>query len=198
MGFFIGFRNNTQNNRLQALRGFSVYLNTIGIISYIPRVLPKAEKNVPYLMEDADILAFFEQVDLYNPHSTVNSFNRMATEYKVLFRMIYCCGLRNNEACSLKNENVDTVHGVITIIHSKGDKDPIVYLSEDMRELCSIRRGWLLYILKVSGSFQENIWNNISRKLRQTVSLMNSGMQRNFQNRQTKSQLCIVFVMHML
>ncbi len=30
----------------------------------------------------------------------------MATEYKVLFRMIYCCGLRNNEACSLKTENV--------------------------------------------------------------------------------------------
>lgn len=105
----------TQNNRLQALRGFSVYLNTLGIISYIPHVLPKAEKNVPYLMEDTDILAFFEQLDRYNPHSTVNSFNRMATEYKVLFRVIYCCGLRNNEACSLKIKNVDTVHGVITI-----------------------------------------------------------------------------------
>ena len=78
----------TQNNRLQALRGFSVYLNTLGIISYIPHVLPKAEKNVPYLMEDTDILAFFEQLDRYNPHSTVNSFNRMATEYKVLFRVI--------------------------------------------------------------------------------------------------------------
>lgn len=133
----------TQNNRLQALRGFSVYLNAIGISSYIPHVLPKAEKNVPYLMEDTDIHAFFEQVDFYNPHSTVNSFNRMATEYKVLFRMIYCCGLRNNEVCSLKTENVDTVHGVITIIHSKGNKDRVVYLPEDMLKLCSQYKAWL-------------------------------------------------------
>ncbi len=50
----------TQNNRLQALRGFSIYLNVIGISSYIPHVLPKAEKDVPYLMEDTDIHAFFE------------------------------------------------------------------------------------------------------------------------------------------
>lgn len=94
-------------------------------------------------MEDTDIHAFFEQVDFYNPHSTVNSFNRMATEYKVLFRMIYCCGLRNNEVCSLKTENVDTVHGVITIIHSKGNKDRVVYLSEDMLKLCSQYKAWL-------------------------------------------------------
>ena len=55
-----------------------------------------------------------------------------------------------------------------------------------------------LYVLQVSGSFQENIRNNTSRKLRWIVSLINSGMQRNFQNKQTKSRLYIVFVMHML
>ncbi|MBS5123809.1 MAG: tyrosine-type recombinase/integrase [Blautia sp.] len=143
----------TQNNRLQALRGFSVYLNTLGIISYIPHVLPKAEKNVPYLMEDTDILAFFEQLDRYNPHSTVNSFNRMATEYKVLFRVIYCCGLRNNEACSLKIKNVDTVHGVITIIHSKGDKDRAICLSEDVRKLCSQYKAWLVSLCPTSEWF---------------------------------------------
>ena len=143
----------TQNNRLQALRGLSVYLNTLGIISYIPHVLPKAEKNVPYLMEDTDILAFFEQLDRYNPHSTVNSFNRMATEYKVLFRVIYCCGLRNNEACSLKIKNVDTVHGVITIIHSKGDKDRAICLSEDVRKLCSQYKAWLVSLCPTSEWF---------------------------------------------
>ena len=104
-------------------------------------------------MEDTDIHAFFEQVDFYNPHSTVNSFNRMATEYKVLFRMIYCCGLRNNEACSLKTENVDTVHGVITIIHSKGNKDRVVYLSEDMLKLCSQYKAWLTAVCPESEWF---------------------------------------------
>ena len=55
----------TQNNRLQALRNFCVYLNTMGITAYIPVVLPKPEKVIPYLMHDEDIRAFFEQVDLY-------------------------------------------------------------------------------------------------------------------------------------
>ena len=143
----------TQHNRLQALRGQSIYLNTLVLISYIPHVLPKADKNVPYLMEDTDILAFFAQLDRYNPHSTVNSFNRMATEYKVLFRVIYCCGLRNNEACSLKIKNVDTVHGVITIIHSKGDKDRAICRSEDVRKLCSQYKAWLVSLCPTSEWF---------------------------------------------
>lgn len=37
----------TQNNRLQALRGFSVYLNTLGIISYIPPRPSKSRKECP-------------------------------------------------------------------------------------------------------------------------------------------------------
>ena len=35
----------TQSNRLQALRCFSIHLNSIGIPSYIPTQLPKPEKN---------------------------------------------------------------------------------------------------------------------------------------------------------
>lgn len=134
----------TQNNRLTALRCFSMHLNTIGIHSYVPHRLPKAEKHVPYLMDDSDIHAFFEQVDNYQSLAPVDSFERLAVEYKVLFRLIYCCGLRNSEACSLRISDVDTESGTLTIIHSKGDKDRIVYLSEDVRILCYNYQKWLL------------------------------------------------------
>ena len=50
-------------------------------------------------------------------------FNRMAREYPVLFRLIYCCGLRNNEACSLKICDVDLENGLITLYRTKGNKD---------------------------------------------------------------------------
>lgn len=133
----------TQNNRLQALRNFCVYLNTIRITAYIPSVLPKPEKVIPYLMQDEDIRAFFEQVDQYNTDAPVTAFQRLAGEYKVLFRLIYCCGLRNNEACSLKNESVDLRKGIIKLYHSKGRKDRIVYLSDDLRMLCTDYRQWL-------------------------------------------------------
>lgn len=137
----------TQNNRLTALRCFSIYLNTIGICSYISHVLPRPEKTVPYLMENKDIQAFFEQVDAYSPSAPVGSFERLAIEYKVMFRLLYCCGLRNSEACSLKASDVDTKNGTLTIIHSKGDKDRIVYLSEDIRQLCENYQKWLKHQL---------------------------------------------------
>lgn len=135
----------TQNNRLQALRGFSIYINSLGFKSYIPTNLPKPEKVVPYLMTDNDICEFFEQIDLYKSIPTfATTFNRMAQEYKVLFRLIYCCGLRNNEACSLKIQNVDLINGCITLHNTKGNKERIVYLSTDLQKLCSDYLKWLL------------------------------------------------------
>jgi integrase len=94
-------------------------------------------------MTDIDICEFFEQADRDKGLSTVKVFKRMAHEYKVVFRLIYCCGLRNNEACTLKTSNVDLADGSITIYHSKGNKDRIVYLSDDMRKLCLDYQQWL-------------------------------------------------------
>lgn len=133
----------SQNNRLQALRGFSSYLNTMGIESYIPVTLPKPEKVVPYLMSDDDICEFFKQVDQYKTASSREAFYRMAMEYKVLFRLIYCCGLRNNEACTLKTENIDLENGSMILYHTKGNKDRAIYLSEDLRILCQGYQSWL-------------------------------------------------------
>lgn len=45
-------------------------------------MLPMAEKNVPYPMDDSDIHAFFEQVDAYGSLALVDSFKRLAVEYK--------------------------------------------------------------------------------------------------------------------
>ena len=133
----------SQNNRLQALRGFSSYLNTMGIESYIPVTLPKPEKIVPYLMSDDDIREFFEQVDRYETAPPRAAFYRMSVEYKVLFRLIYCCGLRNNEACTLKTENVDLANGCMILYHTKGNKDRVVYLSDDLRILCQNYQSWM-------------------------------------------------------
>lgn len=133
----------TQNNRIQAVRNFSMYLNTLGISSYLPLNLPRREQVVPYLMTDEDIRDFFEQVDINKALSPVDSFRRMAQEYKVIFRLIYCCGLRNNEACSLENSNIDLVKGKITIYQSKGNKNRIIYLSDDIRRLCLDYQQWL-------------------------------------------------------
>lgn len=133
----------TQNNRLQALRGFSLYLNMLGIQSYVPLHLPKPEKTVPYLMTDNDICEFFEQVDLYKATTPVKVFHRLENEYKVLFRLIYCCGLRNNEACTLKIKHLDLPSGAVTLHHTKGNKERMVYLPDDLIALCKEYISWL-------------------------------------------------------
>lgn len=133
----------TQNSRLQALRSFCVYLTSMGIPTYVPKNLPCPEKVVPYLMEDEDIREFFKQVDLYDAVNGHPTFKRMAIEYKVIFRLIYCCGLRNNEACSLRTENVDIQKGVATLYCSKGRKDRLVYMPDDLCSLCNDYANWI-------------------------------------------------------
>lgn len=54
----------------------------------------------------------------------------------VIFRMIYCCGLRPIEARRLRRKDVNLFNGTVNILESKGHKDRIVVLSEDMLELC--------------------------------------------------------------
>ncbi len=58
-------------------------------------------------------------------------------------RLIYLNGLRLTEACYLSFSEVDLSGGVITILDGKGNKDRLVYLSDDMRDLCCDYWGYL-------------------------------------------------------
>lgn len=126
-----------RSQRVSFVRQLSLYMNSLGIPSYIPRNFYDHEKKVPHLLSDDEISAFFKAVDSYWPSFRRSSLIRLALEYRILYRLIYCCGLRNSEACGLKVSQVDLSTGIITIIHSKGDKDRLVYLSEDLQQLCT-------------------------------------------------------------
>jgi len=84
-------------------------------------------------MNRDEIKSFFAAVDAYAPSVPRPSFHRLAAEYRVIFRLIYCCGLRISEACSLRRDCVDLENGAITVKHSKGDKDRIIYLANDLK-----------------------------------------------------------------
>ena len=50
--------------------------------------------------------------------------------------MLYCCGLRSSEARTLLKEDVDLNSGKVMIRESKGWKTRIVYMSNDLLEVC--------------------------------------------------------------
>jgi len=142
---FLHVSNGTRAQMVSFVRLFSVYLNSIGIISYIPGKAPSAQISVPHVMDRGEIQAFFSAVDVYSPGLSRTTFHRLAGEYRVIFRLIYCCGLRISEACSLSRDCVDLKNGTITVKHSKGDKDRIVYLANDIKMM--LREYWGLLCL---------------------------------------------------
>lgn len=61
----------------------------------------------------------------------------------MIFRLYCCCGLRNSEAADIAAENVNLETGVLTILTSKGKKDRLVYLSDDLKISCQSYYIWL-------------------------------------------------------
>ena len=129
--------------RVCAVRQLMLYMASTGIDAYVPRELPRVDVKLPHIMTDDERLAFFEQVDAYRPACGCAAYRRLAVEYRVLFRVIYCCGLRNSEACGIPSDRVDLAAGTLSIAQSKGRKDRVVYMAGDLTALCADYFSWL-------------------------------------------------------
>lgn len=154
-------------SRLSAIKGFLIYLNAMGIEAYVPHVQIKAQKTIPYLLSDLEVKSFFEALDNRTINSSVNRFIQLRVEYKVFFRLMYCCGLRNSEACNIKIKDINLTDGTLKIKQSKGHKDRLVYLPDDIVPL-------LAEYLKYLEAIKENpmIWlfpgKNLSQPCKNT------------------------------
>jgi integrase/recombinase XerD len=124
------------SSRMSAVRQLCLYMQSLGMDSYIPAHFSHKSHMVAHVMDDMEIKSFFEQADSYHPILNATVFIRLSMEYRVLFRMIFCCGLRISEARKLTLETVDLEKGTLSIYQSKGHKDRIVYIPEDLSDLC--------------------------------------------------------------
>lgn len=129
--------NNHRLNRIAVIREFSKYLNSIGVYAYlIPTEITaktKTQKYIPHIYTTEELSSLFQSMDS-TPRSIQN--RAMHLIVPVIYRLIYCCGLRPIEARRLQIKDVNLQTGVIEILESKGHKDRIVMLSDDMLDLC--------------------------------------------------------------
>lgn len=123
------------SQRISFVRQLALYMNSIGINAYIPVESVKKEINIPHFLSPLELDAFFSSLDGTEPGTTRGTAWRMWNEYRVIFRLLYTCGMRNSEACCLRVGDIDLGKGILTIIHAKGDKDRLVYVADDMNEL---------------------------------------------------------------
>jgi len=125
-----------RSRRISVARQLALYMQSQGMDAFIPTHFNSKSHTIAHVLPDEEILSFFNAVDNYRPKFNASVFVRLSMEYRVLFRVIYCCGLRVSEARKLRNEDVNLSDGSIRINQSKGRKDRIVYLAPDLLNLC--------------------------------------------------------------
>lgn len=125
----------TRNNAMTKIRGFMRYLQAEGETVFIPGsdYSVKTERFMPYIFTDEELLELFGAFDSLPPFP--NSPNREHI-VPVLFRMMYCCGMRPFEPPSILAGDVNLQNGEIYIRQSKGFKDRRILMSGDLLELC--------------------------------------------------------------
>jgi len=132
---FPGESRSSHGSRIGAARDLAVYISLHGSPCYVPFINAGRDHPVVHLMDGTELREFFSEVDSYVPRSINHGDYRMADEYPVMFRLYYCCGMRNDEVCSLRVSDIDMASGIITVYDGKGNKDRLIYMPEDLRDL---------------------------------------------------------------
>ncbi len=123
----------TTYKRINVIINFSIYLNHLGYQSYIPRQLKSYKTTfTPYIFSREEIKSFFAACDAIEVHR-----HYMKYVLPVAFRMIYGCGLRVNEAMSLKCGDVNLDEGYIIIRNPKNGQERMLPLSVSLTDVCA-------------------------------------------------------------
>lgn len=121
----------TQVGRCQLLREFARYLVIDGESAYIypPQKNVALSNFVPHIYGAEELEAIWEQADTMQYHRQSPYIN---LEMPVILRLLYGCGLRVSEACSLRKEQCDLKSGIITVLDDKNGKDRLNPMSDSL------------------------------------------------------------------
>jgi integrase len=121
--------------RVTPVRQLSKYMSGIGIQTYLlPGHIPNKQiKYEAHIYTEKELKAFFHSIDTCpkSPFSPTRCY-----VIPVIFRLLYCCGMRSSEARLLLVEDVDLCNGRVIIRESKGWRARIIYMSKDLLDIC--------------------------------------------------------------
>ena len=124
-------------SKASSIRQFSLFLLSRGTKAYIPRHMYTGHHEISHVLSDTEVLELFHEIDSYVPAIKYKPYHRLAYEYRLLFRLLLCCGLRVSEARKLKKTDVDLKTGILKINNSKRQKDRLVYLNKKKKNVCN-------------------------------------------------------------
>lgn len=133
----------TQRIRVQHLRLFARFLINNGVSApsvFLP--LPKQDKSfIPYIFTHDEVKKFLQAVDNTTPDTHHNRPYLTHIIMPVLFRLLYCCGLRAGEALKLKTKDVDINCGIVHLYETKNNRERLVPMSVSLTKICAEYRS---------------------------------------------------------
>jgi integrase/recombinase XerD len=165
----------TLRHRVTVIRQFGLFMKKVGHMVYIlpHSTLPTYQRYVPYIYSRKELSTLFSCIDscAYWPSNPIRHI-----AFPLIFRLLYCCGLRVSETCTMKLSDIDLNTGVLTVRNGKNNKDRIIPLSDNLTLKCRTyckevhssskpdtylfpsRRGQRLSEAAVYGSFRQFLW----------------------------------------
>lgn len=119
----VGAQPVTLSHRLGAVRGFARYLATIDSATEIPPsgLFGKQQRRTPYIYSSEEIAQLLAVAGQLRPQLR-------AVTYPALLGLLAVSGMRVGEAVRLTGTDVDLNTGVLTVRHTKFDRDRLVPL----------------------------------------------------------------------
>lgn len=121
-------------NAVSVIREFSRYLYDRGYSDIY--IIPSKKVSLPtpvqpYLFTSEEISAFFKECDRVTEDIHYRGRHLVIP---VIYRLLYCCGLRCKEVRTLKYKDVHIDEKYIDIIQSKGPKSRRIFISEELAD----------------------------------------------------------------
>lgn len=125
----------TWQSRQVVMRQLTEYFINHGLDTHLTTIEPlhKEYDFVPYIFSDDEIARIFSAADALKSYTWSPQRQEVLS---LLFRILYCCGLRLGEALSLKLKDVDLENGVLTVIDGKNRTDRYIPMSPELTQRC--------------------------------------------------------------
>lgn len=124
---------NALSYKASAIRQLAKYMGS-GAYTLPSDFAPKKKGFTPYIFTDKELVAFFRAADSLPRKGGRDAF--LLESAPVLLRLLYTCGLRPGEGRLLLRENICFETGEILITKTKGRKERIVVMSDDVLDMC--------------------------------------------------------------
>lgn len=123
----------THARRISILNCFAKYLRSLNIEATwvpVPGFSCTRQRYMPYIFTLKEIQSLLKNADLLAKNS--NKFTNFYVEFPVILRVLYCCGLRIEEALSLKIKDLNINEKTIVVEGAKYNKSRKLPISKSL------------------------------------------------------------------